>query len=160
MIYSIKWCEVKKTGTTNGRDWTITEMNLEDSEGKTTEKVSTFEPVMSGGTIEGTIVKNDKGYLNFKKLEAPDFIKQQRKPDISKSVEKAQERTAEGVKIAQERTSWSVKTSATMRDAVMIATARGISGWDKDEIEKAILKWREWLWTNFDVESDQYPPFQ
>ena len=40
-----------------------------------------------------------------------------------------------------------------MRDAVLLSIAEG-----KPEPER-VLKWREWLWNNWDVSDDQYPPF-
>lgn len=101
--YSIVWAEVKKEGETNGRPWKITEMTLKDAEGVETEKVSTFDAVNNGETVEGEIIKNDKGYLNFKKLS-------DKKPNMDRLIEKkqtgiieAQGRKEESIGKAQDR---------------------------------------------------------
>ena len=134
MIYKINWCEVKKTGNTNGRDWHITEMNLEDPEGNVTEKVSTFESVQNGGTIEGTIVKNDKGYLNFKKLEAPGFVKENRGAYKEKVIGEAMEKKSQNIKEAQDRSAWMwAKTNASTLLGTSLAT------YNNKEISEAVL---------------------
>jgi len=135
MIYKIVWCEVKKKGNTNGRDWAITEMNLEDPEGNTVEKVSTFDSVQNGGTIEGTILKNDKGYLNFKKLEAPDFIKNQRGGAYKeKVIGEAMEKKSQNIKEAQDRSAWMwAKTNASTLLGTSMATETN------DDIAKAVI---------------------
>lgn len=159
MIYKITWCEVKKTGNTNGRDWSITEMTLEDPDGNKTEKVSTFDPVMNGGTIEGTIVKNDKGYLNFKKLEAPDFIKRGNPNYKTDQINKAMDKKNESISHFQDKKEESIALAGAQRDAVLIVTSifkdKNI---DSDrELQEEIIKWRNWFL------SDDFripPPFQ
>lgn len=69
------------------------------------------------------------------------------------SIAKAQERKETSIQKSQERRDISVKVSATMRDAVQLAMAEG-----KPTIE-TIEKWRTWLWTNFDKEDKDFPPF-
>lgn len=111
--YKVQWAEVTKTGEKNGRPWSMTSMTLEDEAGKVTEKVSTFDAVSPGHTIEGEIIQNGQ-YLNFKKkLEVPAFIKKQR-ADVSASVEKAQEVKAKNIEAAQDRSAWMwAKTNAS-----------------------------------------------
>lgn len=113
MKYTIDWCEVKRTGEGAKGPWTITEMNLRDEEGKVTEKVSTFDTVTNGGTIEGEIYTNDKGYLNFKKAQAvarSNFGAQQKEASITKM----QDRKAESIEKAQDRSAWMwAKTNAS-----------------------------------------------
>lgn len=150
--YKIDWIEVKKTGNTNGRAWQITEMTLRDEEDKVTEKVSTFETVSPGMELEGKIVKNDKGYLNFvKKLEAPEFIK---KGSAYKEqvMEKTMARKEESISKFQDNKEWSIKVSSTMNKAIELAIAQ------KDEIpptetmQDTIIYWRKWIWNHWDVE--------
>jgi hypothetical protein len=158
-LYKINWAEVKRKGNTNGRDWAITEMSLEDKDGNITEKVSTFDSVMPGQEIEGSIEKNDKGYLNFKKLEAPNFIKENRSNFKTQQMEKIIERKEQGIAKIQDNKDWSIKVSSTMRDAVLLAIEYHRNHFDED-LKDLVLKWREWLWNNWDVEADQYPPFK
>lgn len=101
MKYKIDWCEVKKEGETNGRKWSIMEMALTDEQGVKTEKVSTFDSVMPGQEIEGEVVKNDKGYLNFqsKKVEAKANFKTQQMNEVM-------DKKATNIKEAQDRSAW------------------------------------------------------
>lgn len=153
MIYKVEWSEVKKEGNTNGRAWKITEMTLKDEQGVITEKVSTFDSVMTGAEIEGSVVKNDKGYLTFKKLEAPNFVKENRSAFKQKVIDETMQRKEQSIGKFQDSKEWSIKVSSTMRDAVLLAIA------EQNPTKENVLKWREWLWNNFDVETDQFPPF-
>lgn len=145
--FTIRWCEVTKKGETNGRKWQITKMTLADEQGVETEGVSTFESVMNGGTIEGKIVKDEsKGYLNFvKKLEAPAFIKGN-SAYKEKVINESMARKESSIGRFQDNKEWSIKVSSTMRDAVQLAIA------EQDPTPDNILKWRKWLWNNWDVE--------
>ena len=158
-IFKIKWCEVTKNGNTNGRAWQITKMTLVDEEGVETEGVSTFEAVMNGGSLEGKIVTNDKGYLNFvKKLDAPAFIKQQSNTAFkTQQMEKVMERKERSISGFQDNKEWSIKVSSTMRDAVQLAvTEYNASQKNPDSsginLEYRIGQWRKWLWNNWDIE--------
>lgn len=148
MIYTIEWCEVKKTGKTNGREWKITEMTLVDQQGVKTTNVSTFDPVMNGQIIDGEITQGKYG-LEFKakKEETP---KSAYKAQV---IEKTMERKETSIKNFQDNKEWSIKVSSTMRMAVDLAIAE-----NQPEAER-IKAWREWLWNHWDVETDQYPPF-
>lgn len=150
--YTIKWCEISKTGNTNGRAWQITKMTLVDPEGKETEGVSTFESVMNGGTLEGKIVTNDKGYLNFiKKLEAPAFIKQASNSAYkTQQIEKTMERKEQSIAKSQDNKEWGIKIASSMNKAVDVAIAE-----NKDNITpEDILRWRKWIWNNWDIDLD------
>lgn len=149
-IYKIKWIEVKKTGETNGRKWQITEMTLEDDQGVETSKVSTFENVINGGTIEGKIVTNDKGYLNFvKKPEAKAVANANFK---TQQMEKVMERKESSINKFQDNKEWSIKVASSMNKAIELAIAQ------KDEIpshmtmQDTIIYWRKWIWNHWDVE--------
>lgn len=147
MKYKIEFCVQKKTGNTNGKDWAITEMSLLDEQGVLHENISTFDSVMMGGTLEGEIVTNDKGYKNFKTAKAvagANFKTAQ--------IEKTMERKEQSIGKFQDNKELSIKISSTMRDAVLLAIAEG-----KPDIT-TIQKWREWLWNNFE-KVDDYPPF-
>jgi hypothetical protein len=146
--YKIDWCEVKKTGNTNGREWKITEMTLTDEEGKKTDKVSTLENVAPGLELEGKIVTNDKGYLNFvKKLEAPEFVKKAGNSAYKeKLMNETMARKETSITKFQDNKEWSIKISSTMRDAVLLSIA------EQNPTADRILAWRRWLWNNWDVD--------
>ncbi len=106
--FQIKWAESKKTGETNGRKWEITNMTLTDQDGKDIENVSTFEKVMTGGTIEGEIVPKGN-YLNFE----PKKVDNGKKPNFDRIMEKksnqiaeAQSNKASQIAEAQDRSAW------------------------------------------------------
>ncbi len=138
--YTIKWAEEKRKGSTNGRDWKITEMTLVDEQGVEIEKVSTFDTVMNGGTLEGTIETNDKGYLNFKKST-------DKKPNMDRLMEKkssqiaeAQHNKAEQIAQAQDRSAWMwAKNNASLLIAEIIKFEMRQPSYDEDEIAKRVL---------------------
>lgn len=115
--YKINWCEVKRTGNTNGRAWSITEMTLVDEQGNETTNVSTFDNVSPGQELEGQIVKNDKGYLNFVKKQ----VESVRKPNMDRLMDKKasqigefQQNKATQIAEAQDRSAWMwAKTNAS-----------------------------------------------
>lgn len=115
MIYTIKWAEVTKTGEKNGREWKMTKMTLVGEDGVETSEVTTFDTVMSGGTIEGEIVQNGQ-YLNFQTKKADN-----KKPNLERVMEKksasiavAQENKARSIAEAQDRSAWMwAKTNAS-----------------------------------------------
>lgn len=132
--YTIEWSEVKKEGETNGRPWKITEMTLKDEKGNTIEKVSTFDSVVTGGTIEGEVTKNDKGYLNFKAASA-------KKPNTGykeKVINEAMDKKNQNIQAAQDRSAWMwSKTNA----ATLIASPAYIEkNLSIPELEERVLK--------------------
>lgn len=155
--FKIKWCEVSKQGSTNGRSWTITKMTLIDEEGKETEGVSTFEQVMNGGSLEGKIVTNEKGYLNFvKKLEAPAFMKQQSNTAFkTQQMEKVMERKETSIGKFQDSKEWSIKVASSMNKAIDLAIAeKGRTDETNEVLDMVgcILKWRKFIWNNWDID--------
>lgn len=161
--FTIKWCNVAKKGNTNGRDWTITSMTLIDEQGNETPDVSTFTSVMNGGTLEGRIVKNDKGYLNFvPKLEAPEFIKKGNSNFKTQQIEKSMERKETSINKFQDNKEWSIKVASSMNKAIdlTIAEMKGeLSKMDSGDVAEMILKWRKWILNNWDVDYTDVQPF-
>lgn len=138
MIYKVEWSEVKKEGTSaNGRTWKITEMTLKDEQGVITEKVSTFDSIMTGQEIEGTIADGKYG-KEFKRLEKPEFMK---KPNMDRIVEKkagliaeAQTNKAQQIAQAQDRSAWMwAKTNASTLLGTSMATE------NNSDIAKAVI---------------------
>jgi hypothetical protein len=139
--YKINWCEVKRTGTTNGRAWSITEMTLVDEQGNETTNVSTFDSVAPGTELEGQVVKNAKGYLNFIKKEE---VQSNRKPNMDRIIEKkqqgiaeSQERKERGIAQAQDRSAWMwAKTNAS----TILANRSGFASQSINEIADQVLE--------------------
>lgn len=148
--YKIVWAQEKKKGETNGRPWVITNMTLEDEQGNTTENVSTFDPVMSGGTIEGTIVKKGE-YLNFSKLEPPEFIKKQQGILNYKSqqIEKVMDKKEASISHFQDKKEENIALAGAQRDAVLIVTMiynnLNHPNESVEAIKEHIIKWRNWF---------------
>lgn len=117
MKYKIDWCEVKRSGTTNGRNWKITEMTLTDEQGVVHEKISTFDDVQNGTEVEGSISTNEKGYRTFIKVKDTN-----KKPNFDRIIEKkadmiglAQDKKAQSIAQAQDRSAWMwAKNNASM----------------------------------------------
>ena len=139
-LYTIKWSETKKEGETNGRAWKITNMTLTDQDGKDIENVSTFEPVMTGGTIEGEIVAKGQ-YLNFEHKK----VDNGKKPNMDRLMEKkstqiaeAQSNKAQQIAQAQDRSAWMwAKTNAS----TLIANSDAIKGYGSlKEIADAVIE--------------------
>lgn len=68
-------------------------------------------------------------------------------------IEKTMEKKEQSISKFQDNKEWSIKVSSTMRDAVLLSIA------ESKPTPQNIAKWREWLWNNWDVADDQYPPF-
>lgn len=75
-------------------------------------------------------------------------------------IEKAQENKAQYIAKAQNNKEASIKVSSTMRDAVLLTIAeKGDGVLSSEDMQEAIERWRAWLWTHWDKEEKDYPPF-
>ena len=162
MRYSINWCEKKNN------DWIIASILPQKEDGTWDKEITNvsinrtaksgqvfpnFDTIAPGIEIEGEFWQSqaEKNYLFAPKpkLDPPNFIKQASNSAFkAKQIEEAQARTTQSVAKAQDNKDWSVKVSATMRDAVLLSIAEQGPTPDK------ILAWRKWLWNHFDVELD------
>lgn len=154
--FSIEWSEVKKTGTTNGKDWKITTMTLKDEMGTMHDNVSTFDPVMTGGSLEGEIITNEKGYKNFK-----NHIQRPSNPMFNKTaqMEKVMDRKEESITKFADRKEEAIAMAGAQRDAVLIVTSKILYAQPiaDDTVKLEILKWRNWLLS--DEFKKGIPPF-
>src|SRR6267142_1504507 len=130
--------------TLKGEDGIHVEASTFDLAGKATNE-----------TIEGEIVVNGK-YTNFKLAMPP-------RPSFmgskgGASMTKAMDRKETSINSFQENKEVSIKLSGSMRDAVIIVTARGISDLIPSEIQSEILKWRNWLLANHGDITDVVDP--
>lgn len=154
--FNIKWSE-RKSG--NYGDYIVAD--LVDEAGQELEGVSinekskkgdvfpNFKELMTGQDVEGELWTSDAGkhYLfpPRKKLDKPNFMKAK-----EAMIEKAVERKEKSISGFQDSKDWSIKTSSTMRDAVLIAIEES-KVFPAYDFQKGVLKWRKWLWDNFDV---------
>lgn len=154
--YQVDWCAIKKEGNTNGKPWTIMEMTLKSEDGTIIDKVSTFDPVQPGHTIEGTIEEGKYGKSFKKKLEAPQFIKEQR----AANVEKAMERKEQSIEKFQTSKEESIALAGAQRDAVIIVNmlhnSTGMIRSSDETIKEELIKWRNWF---LSTEFKNVPPF-
>lgn len=155
MKYIIESTEVVKEGMGEKGPWKKSAMTLRDEEGKMVENVATFLEVSKGQELEGSIEKNEKYHsLEFKKtLNKPNFMK---KPvDFSKVMEKKEA----SIGRFQDNKELSIKIASTINKAVDLAIAEKTDPTVLDTLEQGIIKWREWLWTHWDAEDKDFPPF-
>ena len=160
MKYTISWCEVKKTGETNGREWKITEMTLKDEAGNEHEKVSTFDAVMSGQTIDGDISINDKGYKNFKTAPSPKAVAGANFK--AKQIEETMQRKETSIGKFQDNKEWSIMVTSSMNKAIELAIAEygnGLAYTYGETLGENIKGWRNWIITNWEVDKTDTPAF-
>lgn len=144
MKYKIHWLEIK-TGK-SGKQYMV--MNLLDEAGKETQNVSTFDLTYTlAQEIEGAIVQNGN-FLNWKPLEAPEFIRKQASNSAYKTqqMEKVMERKEGSISKFQDNKEWSIKVASSMNKAVDLAIA------EQAVTPEDILRWRKWIWNNWDVD--------
>jgi hypothetical protein len=145
MRYKINWIE-KRVGR-SGKEYMV--MSLVDETGKETTEVSTFEMQYTlAQEIEGQIVQNGK-FLNWKpKLEAPDFIKKGNGNFKAQQIEKVMERKEGSISKFQDNKELGIKVASTMNKAIDLAIAE----LGEKVMPEDILRWRKWIWNNWDVE--------
>lgn len=169
MKYKIDWLEVKNT------EWTLVSLTGED--GKKIEEVSinkkskkgelfpNFDNLASGQEVEGELWQSTAGKWY---LFPPKQSKQgQGGAFKTQVIEEAQDTKRRDITHFQGEKEYSIRVSSSMNKAIELAIAeysvesRVHVGLDKDYLEKAILRWREWIWMNWEVdEFKQYPPFK
>lgn len=77
-----------------------------------------------------------------------------------KIIEETMERKEKSISNFQSNKEESIKISSTMNKAVDLAIAEyNLDKTNFDNLDVLITKWREWLWTHWDVQPTQYPPF-
>lgn len=149
MIYKI---ENKNEKTWN--DKKFVEAELVDSQGERF-KVSAWGGEFDGKEeIEGTLEKNDKGYwkLVTKKAVAGANFK-------TAQMEKTMERKEQSIGKFQDNKEWSIMTASSMNKAIDLAIAEIKDIKTLNTLEQDILKWREWIINNWDIEPTDKKPF-
>jgi hypothetical protein len=121
--------------------------------GEITEPDGTFRP-----TIDGELSQNEKGYWKLttaKKAATGQFMANQK----AQAVEKVMERKETSIAKFQDSKEWSIKVASTMNKAVELAVAEYANPKNLFTLEESVLKWREWLWSNWDKDPMDKPPF-
>jgi len=138
-------------------------LSLESTEGVAQVNIFSDFPhyadIIVGSTIDGEIRKNDKGYNNLYSNE----IKQRGgAPSAFKTaqIKEVMDVKRQDIQESQKNKEIGIKVSATMRDAVLIATALTPEQWQGTTMQEEVRFWREWLWTEWDnTGSDTMKPF-
>src|SRR3990167_8361208 len=76
-----------------------------------------------------------------------------------KVIGEAMDRKEKSIGRFQDDKEFSIMVSSTMRDAVQLAIAEIKDITTLNTLEKDILKWREWLIVNWNVDEKDVPPF-
>lgn len=149
MIYKI---ENKNEKTWN--DKKFTEAELVDSQGERF-KVSAWAGEFEGKEeIECTLEKNDKGYwklLTPKKVAGANFKANQ--------INETMQRKETSIKGFQDSKEWSIMTASSMNKAIDLAIAEIKDIKTLNTLEQDILKWREWIINNWEIEPTAKKPF-
>jgi|SRR3990167_4569772 len=117
-----------------------------------------FANVKAGSVVRGQLVEKGQ-YTNL-------LSETQNKPrgggnyaNKEASVTKAMDRKEKSIGRFQDDKEFSIMVSSTMRDAVQLAIAEIKDITTLNTLEKDILKWREWLIQNWNVDEKDVPPF-
>ncbi len=157
--FKVEWVENKSP------DWKIA--TLSNSEGNQKENVSinrvnkkgevfpNFEGITPGAEIDGEAWQSDSGKWYLFAPKAEKTYKTFQRKDMNAVMEKK----AEHIAHAQDNKEQGIKVSSTMRMAVDIAAASGIEGKTPVDIQNSIKLWRTWLWSEWDKEDSDFPPF-
>ena len=119
-----------------------------------------FANVQVGTVIRGKIEPNGKYTNLISELQANKPISQGGAFKTAQ-IEKAQENKAAYIAKAQDNKESSIKTASTMRMAVDLAIAERSNGHQSldNTFEESIRKWREWCWSEWDMDIKSASPF-
>jgi hypothetical protein len=168
MKYILEWTENKVTST--GKR--MMKVTLKDETGALTEDVAiwdgfpNFVTLKPGEIVEGDLVIKQNGQYENKSLYAPKVAPAGNfggSMGRSGAIGKAQEIKAQNIEKAQDNKNLGIKVSSTMRDAVLITTtiinSNSTIPVSTGDIKDMIKEWRRWLWSEFDKEEKDFPPF-
>lgn len=153
--FTIEWSEKKQIPS--GK-WVIN-ATLKDEVGVTHERVSIWSDfpnwvnIMTGHTVEGNIVTNDKGYKTLYPprtgtVSSNGGANRASGGGLGAGMMKAK---SESIAKAQENKELGIMTSSTIRLATDCAIA------ENNPTPANILKWRNWFITNWDIEEPKSP---
>ena len=117
-----------------------------------------YAEIVEGSTIDAEIRKNDKGYDNLYSNE----IKQRGGAGGAykqKVIEESMARKEGSITKFQDNKEWSIMTASSMSNAVALAIAEFKDKTVLDSLDQAVLKWRNFIITNWELDPKNYPPF-
>lgn len=165
MKYKTNWCEKKNN------DWILASILPQKEDGTWDKEITdvsinrtakngqvfpNFDTIAAGVEIEGEFWQSQAGksylFAPKPKLEAPAFIKQASNSAFkAQQIEKTMARKEESIGKFQDTKEWSIKVASTMGKAVDLAIAEKTPSMDGQDLAEAILKWRKYLWNNWDI---------
>lgn len=149
--YTIK--KILNLKTSKGDDYKKVDLMKED--GSVVEGVSAFkfkfpaqDLLVEGGEILAGIVIDG----NYKNLISAVEKPKGNSGYKEKVIGEAMTRKEEGIAKSQDNKEWGIKVSSTMNHAVDLAIAEFKDKTVLDTLDQAVLKWRRFLWDNWDVD--------
>lgn len=147
--YTISVLPQKEDGTW-GVETTDISVNRVSKNGQKFDNFDTFAP---GVEIDAEPWQSSAGknylYPPKPKLEAPNFIKQASNSAYkAQQIEKTMDRKEQGIAKSQDNKEWGIKVSSTMNKAIDLSIA------ENNASPECILKWRKWIWNNWDINLD------
>ena len=145
---------------------TMIKATIKDNQGATTEGVAIwdsfplFGSLKEGDVVEGDISTKVNGQYTNHTLNpsATGTPRYGQNKSNGGAITKAMEKKEASIEKFQDNKEISIKTSSTMRDAVLLAIAEKPSS--PYSLEDLVVKWRHWLWLQWDKTSpDELAPF-
>ena len=153
MKYAIEWLEIKSP------DWKV--VSLKSPDGQTLTDVSinrknkkgevfpNFDAIVQGGMVDGNYWRSDAG-KNY--LFAPDPEGPKGVVGGKGNIGRAMERKEQSIEKFQDNKEEGIKTSSTLRDAVILAkTEVDAELVPASELTARIEHWRTWLLAHWDL---------
>lgn len=150
MKYTLQWAEKKVTSTGKEKiDATLTD-GTNTIDGVTIwSDFPNFATLMAGHTVEGDIVTKQSGQYTNKTLYPIKAVNSSpRATGGFTGGSKLMKEKQEGIKESQERKEEGIKVSASMRDAVTLATAEYVN-FPQADLELLVKKWRKFILDNW-----------
>lgn len=164
MKYHLSNIERKETSTGKA----LIRANIKDTQGATTENVTiwssfpNFANLKDGDVVEGDLeIKVNGNYTNKTLNPSPTGKPVYGAPRASGSgIKAAQERKQEMVEKAQDNKELGIKVASTINKAVELAIAEYSSPENKYSLDELVIKWRAFLWNQWEkTSSDDMIPF-
>jgi len=117
-----------------------------------------YAEITFGSEIDGEIKKNDKGYDNLYSNEiksgggAGSAFK-------TAQIEKSMERKEQSIGKFQDNKEFSIMVASSMSGAVALAVAEYRDATILDGLDKAVLRWRQFILDNWSVDPKDIKPF-
>ena len=161
MFQNIKVVSVVDKVASNGKPYKALEVQ---DEAGATFKVNIFNDfpdfanIKEGSMVRGQLVEKGQ-YINL-------ISETQNKPRggasgayKQKVIEESMARKEGSITKFQDNKEWSIMTASSMSNAVALAIAEFKDKTVLDTLDQAVLKWRNFIITNWELDPKDYPPF-